>query len=64
MKIKHPDPRDDPQNWIAADQLLTQAEAEWYARMWRDINARIENREPDRPDTGLTRLERYKVSEN
>lgn len=51
------DPRDDPQAWVAADPLLTQAEAEWYAANWRAVNARIEHRDPHDPATGLTRVD-------
>lgn len=51
------DPRDDPQAWVAADPLLTRAEAEWYAANWRAVNARIETRDPADPATGLTRVD-------
>lgn len=61
---KTKDPRDDPANWTAADPLLTQAEAEWYARNWRCVHARIENRDPGEADSGVTRLDRTRPSEN
>lgn len=51
-----PDPRDDPANWIAQDSLLTTAEAEWYAKHWRERHARIEYRDPGESDSGVTRV--------
>lgn len=50
------DPRDDPAEWIAADPLLTQAEAEWYARHWREVNTRGETRDRDDHGTVVTRI--------
>lgn len=55
---KYPDPRDDPQSWMDADPTLSLADAEWYAKHWRERHSRIEYRDPDDPGSGVTRRPR------